>query len=526
MPVAVWTRALSRAHPPGEKNLPVTTTYVVLSSTSVVIRSVQPRHFIAAIVFSLLALAAYLVHAANVASPATPARQRLKELLTAYNAGERPALQDFRDNHVSWRWSEAPDVEETLMFWNRNGGFDELETRNVSSSILFSLLRSRDSDELFILDMMVERYPPYRVVIATLDPAGPAGSNYWPRRLPIEEAVGDMRAHLAQRERAGLFSGAMLFSHGSRVLIHEAHGFANREARTPNTAATRFHLGAMTNMFTATAVLRLVQEGRLHTSDTVGALLPELMDRPYAKATLDQLLSNAGGTGNVQITPYLSQRDGLRNHLQFVREFARQPLLFRPGRRFAYSNYGFALLGAVIERASGRSYDDYVRDVVFRPAGMQETTPSARAEADGDAATAYRRPPGSREWVAVPAWQARLPTAVEGHDSTVGDLFRFATALLSRSLLDEKHTSLLLSPRISVGNGRRYAYGFVDERQPNGEQWSGHGEARFETGLADMSGELMIGAATGYVIVVLSNLEAPAATHAARHLAARLPVPE
>jgi hypothetical protein len=126
----------------------------------------------------------------------------------------------------------------------------------------------------------------------------------------------------------------------------------------------------------------------------------------------------------------------------------------------------------------------------------------------------------------VPAWQARLPTAVEGHDSTAGDLFHFATALLSHSLLDEKHTSLLLSPRTSVGNGRRYAYGFVDEQQPNGERWSGHGEARFEMGLTDMSGELMIDAATGYVIVVLSNLEAPAATHAARHLAARLPVAE
>ena len=92
--------------------------------------------------------------------------------------------------------------------------------------------------------------------------------------------------------------------------------------------------------------------------------------------------------------------------------------------------------------------------------------------------------------------------------------------------LDQKHTALLLSPKISIGNGQRYAYGFIDEQQPNGGRWSGHGEARFEMGLTDMSGELMIDAAAGYVIVVLSNFEAPAATHAARHLAARLPVPE
>ena len=110
--------------------------------------NLQPRHFIAAIVYGLLALGAYLVHAAHVASTTTPARQRFRELLAAYNSGERDALQAFRDEHVSWRWEDAPEVEDALRFWNRNGGFDELETRNVSDSILYSFLRSRESDEL------------------------------------------------------------------------------------------------------------------------------------------------------------------------------------------------------------------------------------------------------------------------------------------------------------------------------------------------------------------------------------------
>jgi CubicO group peptidase (beta-lactamase class C family) len=491
-----------------------------------VVRAVRPRHVIAALIYCLLALGAYLVHAAHLASTTTPARQRLKELLTAYNAGERSALLAFRDDHVSWRWEDAPAVDDVLQYWKRNGGFEELKTRNVSATILYSFLRSRDSDDVFIVDMTVERYPPHRVIAVTLDPGGSAASDYWPVRLSIDAAVADMRAHLAQRDRAGLFSGAMLFARGARVLIREAHGFANREARIPLTIATRFHVGAMTNMFTATAMLRLVQEGRLSTSQTVGEVLPELADRPCAKVTLGQLLANTGGTGMVRITPYMSQRDGLRNHLQFVREFALQPLLFRAGTRFAYSNYGFALLGAVIERATGRSYDDYVRDVVFRPAGMQETIPATRAEPRDGAATAYRRVPGSRRWVAAPHWQARLPTAVEGHASTIDDLFRFANALLSHSLLDERHTSLLLSPRTSIGAGQSYAYGFSTEPYGKSGQWAGHRDAGLELGLADMSGELMFDAATGYVIVTLSNFEAPAATHASRHLAARLPLRE
>jgi CubicO group peptidase (beta-lactamase class C family) len=484
----------------------------------------QPRHFIAAAVYALLALGACLVHLANVSSTDTPARARLKELLAAYNPGDGAALQAFRDEHVSWRWEDAPTVDDALAFWKQSGGFEELETRNVTESILYTFLRSRDSDDLFILDMSVERLPPHRVVGASLEPAGAAGSRYRPARLSLDDAVADMRAHLGQRERDGLFSGAMLFAAGPRVLIREAHGFADRSARTPLGASARFRIGGMTNMFTATAVLRLVQDGRLTTTATVGALLPELGDQPYARVTLDQLLSNCGGTGNVRLTPYMSQREGLRDHLQFVREFARQPLLFRPGRRFAYSNYGYALLGAVIERASNRSYDDYLREVVFDPAGMRETTPAFRSQAAGDVAVAYRRPPGSRAWVDAPAWQARLPTAVEGHESTVDDLFRFATALLSHRLLDAKHTSLLLEPRVLVRDPRRYAFGFLSEAQSGGSRWSGHADAGLDTGLADMSGELMFDPARGYVIVALSNFEAPAAEQAAQHLAARLPL--
>jgi CubicO group peptidase (beta-lactamase class C family) len=486
--------------------------------------TLQPRHFIAALVYALLALGAWLLHVANMASTSTPARQRLKELLAAYDPGDRAALQAFRDEHVSWRWEDAPGVDQALVFWNQNGGFEELETRNVSSSILYSFLRSRESDDLFILDMSVERLPPHHVVEARLDPAGAAGSNYWPTRLSIEQAVSEMRTHLVERERAGLFSGAMLFAVGPRVLIREAHGFADRDARTSISTSTRFRIGGMSNMFTAAAVLRLVQDGRLTTAATVGTVLPELGDQPYAGVTIEQLLSNCAGTGIVQVTPYMSQRDGLRDPLQFVREFARQPLLFRPGKRFAYSNYGFALLGAVIERASGRSYDDYVRDVVFQPAGMQQTAPAFRPETSDEVATAYRRPPGTRTWVAAGAWQARLPTAVEGHESTVDDLFRFATALLSHQLLDEKHTTRLLAPRVLAKDPRGYAYGFTSEAYGDGSRWSGHGDAGLDTGLADMSGELMFDPATGYILVALSNFEAPTAAHAARHLAARLPL--
>ena len=90
-------------------------------------------------------------------------------------------------------------------------------------------------------------------------------------------------------------------------------------------------------------------------------------------------------------------------------------------------------------------------------------------------------------------------------------------------LLDERHTALLLSPRMTIGADQGYAFGFLAAADSNGLHWTGHREARFEMDLADMSGELKFDAATGYVIVALSNYEAPVAEHAARHLAARLP---
>jgi CubicO group peptidase (beta-lactamase class C family) len=184
-----------------------------------------------------------------------------------------------------------------------------------------------------------------------------------------------------------------------------------------------------------------------------------------------------------------------------------------------YSNYGFMLLGAVIERVTGMSYDDYVAAHVLAPAGM-----TATGSAPEDALVPGRSVGYTRQVVpgALVSNAPTLPyrgTPAGGGYSTVGDFARFAVALREHRLLDSAHTALLLSGKVAIGEGVRYAYGFFD-RVVGGRRFVGHGG-----GAPGMNGDLAFEPNGGYVIVVLSNLDPPAAGQVAAFILNQLPTP-
>ncbi len=133
-------------------------------------------------------------------------------------------------------------------------------------------------------------------------------------------------------------------------------------------------MGSMNKMFTAVATLQLVEAGKLALDDPIGKHLPDYPNRELAsKVTVRHLLTHTGGTGDIFGPDYDENRLKLRDHSDYVDLYGSRPLAFEPGSRWEYSNYGFVLLGALIEAASGVSYYDYVREHVFRPAGMTST---------------------------------------------------------------------------------------------------------------------------------------------------------
>jgi len=332
-------------------------------------------------------------------------------------------------------------------------------------------------------------------------------------RLPQAQALAALADHAAERARADEFAGAVLVARHGKVLLNDAWGRADRKAGVANTPATRFRIGSMNKMFTAVATLQLAEAGKLKLDDPIGQHLPGYPNKQVAaKVTVRHLLTHTGGTGDIFGPQFDQHRLQLHEHRDYLKLYGSRGLNFEPGARFEYSNYGFVLLGALIEQVSGESYDDYVGDHVFRPAAMRSTGALPESVEVPERAVGYLRlSPGG-------AWEPNtytLPwrgTAAGGGYSTVGDLLRFAQALGSGRLLSKATLAEATRP-----HQQQYGYGFDVQGQGRLASY-GHGG-----GAPGMNGELRVFPQLGYVVVALSNLDPPAASEMVEFFALRMP---
>jgi CubicO group peptidase (beta-lactamase class C family) len=327
---------------------------------------------------------------------------------------------------------------------------------------------------------------------------------------PLPEGV---RAELDRRVNAESFSGVVLVARHGEVLYEVAHGEADRSRHLPNTGETRFRFGSLGKMFTAVAVLQLAQGGKLALEDPVGKFLPNYPNAAMSKATLHQLLTHTAGAGDIFGPDFLAHRDALRSLEDYVRLFGPEAPRFAPGERHEYSNFGYILLGRVVEVVSGQKYDAYVRDHVFAPAAMKATDNLPEQTAAPGLAVPYSR---DRSAADLLPWAG---TSAGGGYTTAGDLLRFATALRSGRLLDAGHTQLLLTGKVDTPmRGLRYAYGFEDATLPDGKRRVGHGG-----GAPGINAVLSLFPDSDYVLVVLANVDPPAAVEIDRAITRLLP---
>ena len=347
--------------------------------------------------------------------------------------------------------------------------------------------------------------------IERLDTPKPASATALFLRTTEAGAVAALSARAEERARAGEFSGAVLVARHGKVLLQRAWGRADRKSGTPNTVRTKFRIGSMNKMFTAVATLQLVEAGKLALDDPIGKHLPDYPNRKLAsKVTVRHLLTHTGGTGDIFGPDYDKNRLKLRDHSDYLDLYGSRPLGFEPGSRWEYSNYGFVLLGALIEAVSGVSYYDYVREHVFRPAGMTSTDSLPESEDVPGRAVGYTGSRGSR--VPNSDWLPWRGMAAGGGYSTVGDLLRFAQALSSGKLISKATLAKATSPQ-----RQGYGYGFVvGGRRPSPHY--GH-----SGGAPGMNGELRIFPKLGYVVVSLSNLDPPAASQLVNDFVDRMP---
>ena len=346
-------------------------------------------------------------------------------------------------------------------------------------------------------------------------------------RMAEADLISDLGDRLQQESSADRFSGAVLLAKQGQPIFAQAYGLPDRERRIPNTLQTRFRVGSINKMFTGLAILQLVQAGRIQLADALGKRVADYPDKETAsKVTIEQLLSHTGGTGDLFGPEYEAHRLELRT-LQdfFVMLYAGRKLKFEPGSRWEYSNYGYILLGVVIERVSGQSYYDYVRDHIYVPAEMWSSGSEPEDQFVPDRSVGYTCAAGtmvSSDTVPLPyprpnttSLPFRGSSAGCGY-STVHDLLRFAIALQANKLLNAQYTELLMAGRVETDHGTHYGYGF-ETRTVNGLRRVGH-----SGGAIGMNGMFDIFPDVGYVILVLANLDPPAAGRISRLITERL----
>ena len=444
--------------------------------------------------------------------PDTPSGNQLKAWLAAFNAADAEKYKEFVKANFP---SRAQRADQDLGFREATGGLDVKKIEESTPTKTVVLMQERLSDQMGRLTLEVEAAEPHKITALGLR-AIPRPAEFAIPHLAEAELINSVRAKLNEESTSGRFAGAVAIAKNGKQIFGQAYGLADRENKLPNLMKTRFRLGSMNKMFTAVATMQLVQSGKLDLKAPFGKYLTDYPNKDVAsKVTIEQLLTHTGGTGDIFGPEFDKHRLELKTLNDYVNLYGQRALEFEPGSRWQYSNYGFLLLGVIVEKVSGQSYYDYVHEHIFKPAGMTNTASEPEEQKVAHRSVGYTKFDGG-DWKPNTDTLPYRGTSAGGGYSTVEDLLRFATALQSHKLLNAQYTEMLTTGKVDAGRGK-YAFGF-QESMIDGTRCFGHGG-----GAPGMNGMLQICPGPGYVIAVLANLDPPAASRVADFVTNRLP---
>ena len=455
---------------------------------------------------------------AQATVPDTPAGKAFQGWLAAFNSGDAATYRSF----VEKSWPAGVKFADRFVgFRAQTGGFDLRQIDPSSTPTkLIALVQEKKSDQFGRLTLEMDAAQPTQISTLGIR-AIPRPAEFALPHLSLGDVVAAVREKLQKDTAADTFAGAVLIAKDGKPVFSQAYGLADRERKISNTLQTRFRIGSMNKMFTAVSIMQLAQAGKLKLTDKLGKFVPEYPNKDVAsKVTIEQMLTHTGGTGDFFGPEFDAHRLELRTLDDYVKLLGNRAPEFEPGSQHRYSNFGFILLGVVIEKVSGENYYDYMRKHVYAPAGMTSTASEPESQAVPNRSIGYMHDDakGAPADKLVPNTDT-LPyrgTSAGGGYSTVEDFLRFANALEQHKLLDAQHTELMTTGKVDAG-GARYAYGFADQTI-NGLRCFGH-----SGGAPGMNGDLEICPGNHIVVVVLANMDPAAATTESDYITNRLP---
>ena len=273
------------------------------------------------------------------------------------------------------------------------------------------------------------------------------------------QTVSDTRSANSMRDKidsyllsavaAYKFNGVALIAKKGEIIFHKAYGWKNLAAKTYNDTSTRFPILSITKSFTAMVILKLQEQNKLSLKDKLSQYLPDFPNGN--KITIEQLITHTSGIYNY--TDDIGEEDSaIVNHpvtqQQILDIIDNKPLSYEPGKDFEYNNSGYFLAGIIIEEATGKSYWQNVRELIFTPLGMDRSGFDFNNLPDNIKATGYQFL-NDHEQKSYPYIDSTVGYAAGAIYSTAGDLFKWTQAIANQTLLSPKSWKLAFTPKAS-----------------------------------------------------------------------------
>jgi CubicO group peptidase (beta-lactamase class C family) len=472
-------------------------------------------------IYFYMALAIWLAATAMTQSRGTLARDHLESWLEAYNSGNIDVMRRFvAESYDKDKLKSGARPLNPLFVpvypETRALRFDKMLYENEQKAI--GLTQSTLTGEWYRITVRSAVAAPRELYVQGIfrDPEPEGAHRYG--KLTDAEIIREMADYLQRLHRADAFSSTVLIAKAGKAIFSRAYGWANRERNEPNRVKTRFQLASLSKMFTGVAICQLVEQGKLFFDDSIHKILPEYPNAAVAdKVTVRHLLAHTSGLGDfLDKKDYQVAESHLKRPADFFPFFAGDPPAFEPGDDEQYSNAGYIVLGAIIEKTSGQSYFDYVREHIFQTAHMVNAGFNDAAADIAGLATGYGNDGWNSQFKGGLQGSPLLRkgdvstgrgSAAGGGYATAEDLFRFGEALVHNKLLNKASTLRVLSGKGQLGEAgfvpSQEAYGFHYDVM-NGKHIIGH-----NCGSAGVSTRFDLYVDQGYQVIVLSNFDGP-----------------
>ncbi|MCG3120547.1 MAG: D-aminopeptidase [bacterium] len=480
------------------------------------------------LILLFLFVAVLSVTAQEAKLPDTPAGQRVAAYIKAFNSGDAAVMREFQNsNMTAAALQHRTETEHQQMYqqlYANLGGLELKRVMEVTNSAITVLFFTK-TQMWATLNFEFEVQPPQKITgIGFEVDANPPPEIDSAAAKPTTDAafISTASDYLAKQAQADEFSGVVLVAKNDKPIFYKVYGLANKTYNAPNQLDTKFNLGSINKIFTKIAIAQLAEHGKLAFDDPIQKHLPDYPNRDAAaKVTIQHLLNMSSGIGDFFNEKYENTpKNRIRRLKDYLPLFATDPLEFEPGKQRRYSNGGYIVLGAIIEALSGQNYYTYVREHIFKPAGMENSDSYELDALPANVATGYtrraavdRREEATRRSNIYTA-PARGSSAGGGY-SNAEDLLKFTLALQNGKLLNAEYSAWILA-----GGGA------APPARTNGKAASTkitEGGLGIAGGAPGINAILEMDIASGYTVIVLSNYDPPSAEKVGRQIRSWLP---